>query len=236
MFEFGPGKDKKSSNLSRHASKVLYSKVLQELIQEYVWNTTGPFWLDNVSRYVKVKWGVEIQKHQLRMFLRDTVRLSYKKGKNRPAHLSIDFQNSLKWLFGIRFIHNLQKGWVLINIDESVISKNTRINYSWLPKGLSCPITNVKLNNSISLISAIWSNGFFLSALVKGSNNSEIFLKFLERMIKELQVNWDIWIHRWIILLENWSIHKSKLITDYLKQWKAKVYFIIPYSPELAPI
>ena len=68
MFEFGPGKDKKSSKLSRHASKILYSKVLQELIQEYVWNTTDPFWLDDVSRYVKVKWGVEIQKHQWECF------------------------------------------------------------------------------------------------------------------------------------------------------------------------
>ena len=236
MDEFGSGKDRRNSKLSKHASKLLHSKAIQELIREYVWNTTGSYWLGDVLKYIKVKWGIEAQKHQLRNFMKDRMRLSYKKGGNRPAHLNIDFQNSLKWLFGIRFIHNLSKGWVLINIDESVIGKNTRINYSWLSKGTSYPITNMKFNNSISLISAIWSNGFSLSALVKGTNNSEIFLKFLERMIKELQVNWDIWIHRWMILLDNWSIHKSKLITDYLKKWKAKVYFIIPYSPELAPI
>ena len=123
MFEVGPRKDKKSLKLSKITSKILYSKVLQELIQEYVWNTTGPFWLDDVSRYVKVKRGLEIQKHQLRIFLRDTVRFSYKKGKKRCAHLSIDFKNSLKRLFGVRFIHNLKKGWVLINIDESVIKQ-----------------------------------------------------------------------------------------------------------------
>ncbi len=40
-----------------------------------------------------------------------------------------------------------------------------------------------------------------------------------------------------IIILDNASIHKSKLVIEYLKRWpQIHLYYLPPYSPEYNPV
>ena len=52
----------------------------------------------------------------------------------------------------------------------------------------------------------------------------------------ELKLKWNIWFEEWMIILDNWSIHRSEFIKEYMNKSNAKVHYLVPYSPELAPI
>ena len=236
LREFKPWINDKELKLSKHASKVMQSKIIQNYVHEYVENNTDPFWVDDLAKYIWQKWGVKVQKHQLRSFIKKQMNLTYKKGWSRPSYFNLDLQKYFKWLFWIKLVHKLKKGLVIVNIDESILNRNTRIHYSWLQKGENWPVTNTKFNNSISLISVICTNGLSVSGLITGIINGSNFIEFLQRLKLELKRKCNVRLDEWIIIMDNWSVHKSKLTKSYLSKWNAKVHYIVAYSPELAPI
>ena len=160
-------------SLSKHASKLLQSKTIQRSINTYLADTTRPYWIEELIKYVAKVHGVHLQYHQLRNYIKDKFNLSYKKGGNRPWNLDLKRQNPLKELYAIQLINMMKSGKDIINIDESWLNKNTRVSYSWLNKGKNCYLTNTKFENSVSFISAIWTNGFACNAVchetVKGT-------------------------------------------------------------------
>ena len=94
--EFSSGESCKHTKLQKHESKIIQSKNIQGYIKEYIKNNTDSFWVDDVIRYIKQKWDVVIQIHQLRNFIRDKMKLSYKKGGSRQSRLNLLLQSPLK--------------------------------------------------------------------------------------------------------------------------------------------
>ena len=41
-----------SLKLSKHASKLMQSKIIQNYVQKYVENNTDPFWVDDLVKYI----------------------------------------------------------------------------------------------------------------------------------------------------------------------------------------
>ena len=124
--------------------------------------------------------------------------------------------------------------WI-VNIDESLFSKNTRILYSWSTKGEKQPIKSINFANSVSIISAITSRGSSFNALKKGTWKSSYFKEFVKDIINKLNL-WGYASNKIRIILDNWSIHQSNLSLEFLKAQKINIYFIPPYCPEIAPI
>ena len=159
-----------------------------------------------------------------------------KNGSSRPSNLEITRQKALKDLYAVRLIEKMNEGYEIINIDESWITKNIKAFYSWLTKGRSWSMTNTKFKNSLSLISAIWTNGFAWSAIVHEKVKGTTFRDFLVELSDQIFLRFNKLISEYIIILDNCSVHKWKITKDYFTDKKAKVHFNIPYSPELAPI
>ena len=152
-------------SLSKHANNLLQSKMIQRSINTYLADTTRPYWIEDLIKYVAKVHGVHLQYHQLRNYIKDKLNLSYKKGGNRPWNLDLKRQKPLKELYAIQLINMMKSGKDIINIDESWLNKNTRVSYSWLNKGKNCYLTNTKFENSVSFISAIWTNRFAFNAV-----------------------------------------------------------------------
>ena len=173
-------------SLSKHSSKLLQSKTIQKSINTYLAETTRPYCIEDLIKYVAKVHGVHLQYHQLRNYIKDKSNLSYKKGGNRPWNLDLKRQKPLKELYVIQLINMMKSGKDIINIDENWLNKNTRVSYSWLNKGKNCYLTNTKFENSVSFISAIWTNGFARNAVchetVKGTTIIEFLNKLSEKM------------------------------------------------------
>ena len=168
--------------------------------------------------------------------MKTELNLSYKKGGSRPWDLNLKKQKLLKKLYTMRLSRAMKSWKDIINIDESWLNKNTKISYSWLQKGKKCNLTNTKFTNSISLISAIWTNGFALDVISYGTVNGSKFVEFLSILSEEMRVKSAMNLSDFIILMDNWAVHRSKLVRDFIVSNKMKVHFNVPYSPEPAPI
>jgi len=79
-------------------------------------------------------------------------------------------------------------------------------------------------------ISAVGTTGKLQFMLVDGPENSCTFKEFLERLIHDSQ-------EPVILVVDNYSSHKSALVMDYVKSTKGKLelHCIPPYAPQLNP-
>ena len=80
----------------------MQSTIIQKYVLRYIEKMLSPFWVDDVSKYLKIKLGINVQQHQLRDFIKESFGLAYKKGVSRPINLNIKLMSSLKYLFWIR--------------------------------------------------------------------------------------------------------------------------------------
>jgi hypothetical protein len=125
---------------------------------------------------------------------------------------------------------------MMVNIDESSFSRSTKWNYSWLMKGFPCPIANIKFKDSISLISTITTPGTTFTAITQGGVDSKLFLEYLKKLVEFIKKTTSFKNREIAVLLDNASIHKSKIVKEYFKETKLCVYYLPTYSPELVQI
>ena len=214
----------------------MQSAIIQKYVREYIEEISTPFWVDDIAKYLKSKLGISVQLHQLRNFMKKKLWLAYKKGASRPSNLNKKIVGSLKCLFWIRLVKNLSTIKTIINIDESCLNKNTMVNYSWLTKGKKCPLANIKYKNSVSMISAICSNGFSMTVCVYKTTKGSTFLQFLKALESKLDSCCWLKLCKCLIILDNCSVHRTKEVKEYFNNTHSKVHYNVPYWPELAPI
>ena len=88
------------------------------------------------------------------------------------------------------------------------------------------------------MISAVRSNAplkFIQPLVFQGSCDRNIFVCWLEYLLKSLQHK-DIQAKRYLVILDNASIHKGKVIDDLAAQYQARIVYLPAYSPDLNPI
>ena len=203
---------------------------------KFVDTHNDPFTSNDVILAVKKRFWITIQKHQLIKFLKEHLNLSFKKGTSRPSHIKQRRLSIIKWLFSVRLTKRIASNSLLINIDESIFSRNTKRHYSWFRIGENCSINNTKFSNSISVIAGICSNGTAYCWFVDETITSKLFLEYLRRMIYYIDHDMQVQLLNCLIIMDNCSIHRSKPVYDFLKEQKLKTHFLVPYCPELAPV
>ena len=184
---------------------------------------------------MRKRFWITLQKHQLIQFLKEHLNLSFKKGTSRPSNINHKRLDALKWLFSVRLTKRITGHSLIVNIDESTFSRNTKRHYSWIRKGENCSISNTKFFNSMSVIAWIWSNGFSYCCLIDGTVTSKIFLEYFHRLIYHIVHDMQICLSNCLFIMDNCSIHMSKPVHDFWLKQKLNIHFLVPYCPELAP-
>ena len=115
----------------------------------------------------------------------------------------------------------------IISVDETSIQLNTIRKYGWCLKGTRCIINKPDKcrRKTFSLLIAISKNKIVGYALKSGSFKAVNFNDFMTKIYKP-----DSRFH---YLLDNASIHHSKLLSDDIKK---KFIYNVPYSPQFNPI
>ena len=123
-----------------------------------------------------------------------------------------------------------------INVDESSFSNELWNERSWLKRGVNSEIKSMRFRGSVSLILAVTSDGDYFGATIKSRLNSDSFIDFilkLEDWIEQRNIRNGREI---IVILDNCSIHRSKVTKEALKETKIKFWYLPQYSPSLAPV
>ena len=197
---------------------------------------TGCFTAEHVKTHIMNKYRVAIRLHQIRHHFKHIHNLSYKKGNPRPALLDTERIKLLIRLFCAKLAQRLTEVRILVNIDESTISKDTCRKYSWLEKGKAWSITNIAFTKSINVISAVTTDGAWINMFKYTTTTKETVIAFIKYILKYLRLKmhlnpWEIGI-----VLDNWASHRTKLVKEYWAEIGVKMFYLPQYSPELAPI
>ena len=127
--------------------------------------------------------GVSIDASVWRKILSEKLGYSFKRCSPRPLNLSIRLKDLKKTMFWVKFLKMIQRSTLLINIDETWVSYLTKSNYSWWPKSISANLSTIKMNVSISIVSAIWSNGISITGLRNGTITSKSLVEYINYML-----------------------------------------------------
>lgn len=82
----------------------------------------------------------------------------------------------------------------------------------------------------MSVLSTIRLNGTMCPMIFDGTLNKVTFAEYIKRHLKLTLSQEDV------VLLDNSSVHKSKLVRDTLTECGIRYLFLPPYSPDFNPI
>ena len=125
---------------------------------------------------------------------------------------------------------------ILLKIDESSISRNTRASISWSIRGLASEWKSINVIESISLISWNSSTGWHFNHACNRSINSKIFNEFVTDLSKFMHSILQEKGRRSMLLLDNAPIHKQKNVQEVLLKIFNVVIYLPAYSPPFAPM
>ena len=119
---------------------------------------------------------------------------------------------------------------------SALFNRAIKRNYSWLPVGKTSSIINSLTWGSCWIISAVLTNGEFLSIILEDTGKETNFWDFL--CILKYAVHYIYMKEEsdYIIMWDNASIHCSKLSLKTAKNLNLSIAFLPPYSPFLAPV
>ena len=205
-------------------------------VKFYNKNWEFPYTVKDVKQYVDDSMDASFPGKIIRKVMKNDLNLNFKKWKSRPSNFSLTRAKAIRKLFCTHFVNKLGPSTLIINVDESTVSRLSKINYSWSKKGANAELKNIPFSGLASLILAILSNGCWICMLTPSTVNSDIFVLFVDRL-KE-------WIEEWnrfdyanvILILDNWPSHRSFKSKQKLRELGYLVAFLPQYSLHLAPV
>lgn len=105
--------------------------------------------------------------------------------------------------------------------DETGVSLNTYYGRSYARKGQTPTIKLPAKKAHVSVISIMSNLGLFKFMVYKGGLNSQLFIKFLEKLIKDRP-------KKIFLILDNLSVHKSKIVKEWVEKNKDKIELFFP--------
>ena len=90
---------------------------------------------NDVYNHVQINLGINLPIHKIRNILRENFHLSYKRINSRLCFIDLRRLKLARMLFSIRLLSTINQSILLININETLITKDTKSNYYWTPIG-----------------------------------------------------------------------------------------------------
>ena len=161
--------------------------------------------------------------------------MSYKRINSRPCYIDIDRIQLTRILFSICLPNIIDSDTLLINIDATSTTQDTKSNYSWTPIGMK-EEWNKRFATSLNIVFAICSNGSWFEMLSNNTLTTDRFIIFLRNLKTFLEENNYFEFKRIVILLDNLPSHRTDKVVDMRLKWSFDICYILPYSSSLAPV
>jgi transposase len=179
---------------------------------------------------------IDIDKNSLSRTLNSICGLSFRKTLNihPSANNAENIQKRREFSKKLLGVYMDKK--IVINIDESSINSSYYKKYHWLKKGNT---RNIAMNNKVfptSMIAAAFSDGSLMIVLHQERTNQLVFISFIEKFTEHMDNHRPDWRINHIIMIDNASYHKTKLVQDTFLRLAIPMMFTAPYSFDASPI
>ena len=164
-------------------SQLIRNRKIWNAIASYTENKDQPFTCKDIKEYLMEAYGIWLDINSIRRILKEILNYSFKKWSPRPLLLDHKVAKVKKTLFAVKLLKLINNSTILTNVDESIISNSTKINYSWGPKGKPQNLSTIKIRGSISLVTAITSCGVSITGIRKGTVKSSTFIEYIKHFL-----------------------------------------------------
>ena len=211
-------------------------EIVTKCVQEFLDSQTWQFNAKDLSKYILLKLRRSFPLNKIKELMKEKFNLSYKRINSRPCYIDEDRLQLTRILFSMSLSNTIDHETLLINIDETMITKETKSNYSWAPKGINSEILNIKFENSLNIILAICSNGSWFEMLSNNTLTADRFIIFLRNLKAFLKDNNNFEFKKILIIVDNLPSHRTNKVISMLLDCGFDICFLPPYSPSLAPV
>ena len=211
------------------------NSVIEEL-KCFITNVDYAFNSIEITNHINSKLNKNYKPCFIRKLMKNELDLTFKKVKPRPNNVNFDILKASRQLFAVKYSQIISSDTLVINIDETSINRHIQISYSWSKKGIPKEAKNSPFTGSVNCMMAILWNGNWFSLLSSTTSNSNKFDSFLDKLNYWLTANKIFQKKEVLILLDNWSIHKTAQIFQKFKEINYNVIFLPAYTPQFAPI
>lgn len=160
------------------------------------------------------RWGFTPQK---------PVKFAYER---RPEAVKNWIEKDYKVIKILAMVENAEIYWG----DETGLRASDVRGRGFAPKGKTPQVLATAKYENLSMVSAITNKGKISWMIVDGTINSDRFLEFLERLIKDAA-------RKVYLILDNLRVHHSVKVQEWLESHDEQIhlFFLPPYSPDLNP-
>ena len=185
-----------------------------------------------ITAYINKTLKINYEVNFIRKFMKQQANLSYKRIKPRPNKINLERVKIIRKLFAYKFTKLVSNKTLIVNIDESSINRRVSSKYSWGFKGSPIELKNSPFYGSVNLVLAIYSNGAWISFITNKTIDSLYFLWFINILDSWLKSKNNFKYEEIMLILDNWSFHKSLQTRELLRKLKYLVVYLPAYSPD----
>ena len=169
-------------NNKRIKDRDVQNEKLCKAIDIFAENTKESFTWRDIKDHLMNNLGAWIDMEIIKKILKNKLRYSFRRCSARP--LTLNYQNTLmkKTSYAVKLLKVISKDTIMINADECIFSKTTKINYSWSKTGVASNLSTEKIKGSIGIVSSIASNGVSITGIKKGTITSKSFIEYIENL------------------------------------------------------
>ena len=187
--------------------------------------------LRKTTEVQKVPWASTI-----RRYLRNHLNLRYKRVSWRPKVIETE-EKVRQRLEYIKFILTARsEGFIVIQIDEFTVSRNSYPRMSWCQLGISCYVTQHLIQEKFNVISAISNSDVELAVITKRNTNRDVFLEFIVKLISVLREKYKKQILRIILTWDGARYHLVSEVNEFIKKEGVMMVQTIAYTPEFSAV
>jgi transposase len=169
--------------------------------------------LSTVGRYLR-RWGFTPQKPARRAFEQNPAAVEHWLKLEYPRIQAVARREGAEIHWG----------------DEMGLRSDHQAGQCWAPKGKTPVISGTGQRFRCNMISSITNRGTLRFRVFHGSFTTDVFMDFLERLIKSCEA-------KIFLIVDRHPVHRARKVTHWLEKHKdrIKLIFLPAYSPHLNP-
>lgn len=199
--------------------------LLEKSPREFRWHRST-WTLELLAKQVEESMAVKISPSHIRNIL---VSAGCRRGRPRPG-LRIPLKGRRSILNAIREVVASASGEdEVFYVDEADIDLNPKIGSCYMRRGRQLVVLTPGKNEKRYVAGALNARTGKVVYRFSWRKNSEFFVDLLESLSKSYRK--AVRLH---LVLDNYIIHKSKLVTSWMQRFGSRIvmHFLPPYSPE----
>lgn len=177
-----------------------------------------------ISTIVATDFGFSISRQLVHVILKSS-NVSFKRIRTR----GISKTKESKTQEFLKNYNDIHQDTLVVSIDESGFNQKSHCTYGYAFKGTKAIVNHAtsKESRHVSLLLSISNKGDKYFLLTDDNVNGDCFAAFIKKLPYPSNT---------ILLLDNCSIHKTKMVKEVAMLKGYILMFIPPYSPEFNPI